>query len=194
MKIMPKYEILLVDDDLLILQTIGSTIETYGYNITTAENGESAIELLDKKHFDIVITDLVMDKHDGFQVLKKAKKIDPTIKVIILTAYGSTKYIVNALRLRADDFLIKPCGSQEILFRINKCLDHSELERKVKVYEKILPVCSMCKKIRDDTGKEPGTGKWMPMENYLFDKAKIEVSHSYCPECAKKVQEQIEDI
>ena len=71
---MPKYEILLVDDDPLLLQDIGPPIEKYGYNVTVADNGESAVGILDKKNFDLVITDLVMSPLDGFQVLKKSKE------------------------------------------------------------------------------------------------------------------------
>ncbi len=75
-----------------------------------------------------------------------------------------------------------------------KCLDYLELERKIKIYEKILPVCCVCKKIRDDTGKEHGTGKWMSLESYLTTKSKIDITHTYCPECAKKIQEENEDL
>jgi hypothetical protein len=64
-----------------------------------------------------------------------------------------------------------------------------ELERKIKLYENILPVCCVCKKVRDDTGREPGKGKWVQMEDYLLNKGKIEVTSTYCPECAKKMME-----
>jgi DNA-binding response OmpR family regulator len=185
---MKQYQILLVDDSPLILQSLGSALGKHGFIITTVGDGESAIALIDKKNFDVVITDLVMHNIDGFQVLKEAKKKDPRLKVIILTAFGSITSTIDALRLGADDFLIKPCEPQEVIYRINKCIDHLELQRKIKIYEEILPVCSVCKKIRDDSGKEHGTGNWLPMEAYMHQKAKIDFSHSYCPECAEKVR------
>jgi len=191
---MPKYEILLVDDDPLLLQDIGPPIEKYGYNVTVADNGISAVGILDKKYFDLIITDLVMSPLDGFQVLKKAKKMDPLTRIIILTAYGDIKFTVDALRLGAHDFLLKPCDPEEIRYRMKKCLDHLEIEMKIKIYEKILPVCCVCKKIRDDTGKEHGTGEWMSPEDYLTTKSKIDITHTYCPECAKKIQEEYEDF
>ncbi len=191
---MQKYEILLVDDDPLLLQDIGPPIEKYGYSVTMADNGESAIEILDKKYFDLIITDLVMGPLDGFQVLKKAKKMDPLTKIIILTAYGNIKYTIDSLRLGADDFLLKPCEPAEILYRMDKCLKKLQLERKIELYEKILPVCCVCKKIRDDTVKEHVTGEWMSLEDYLTINSKINITHTYCPECAKKIKGVNEDL
>ncbi len=191
---MQKYEILLVDDDPLLLQDIGPPIEKYGYSVTMSDNGESAIEIIDKKYFDLIITDLVMGPLDGFQVLKKAKKMDPLTKIIILTAYGNIKYTIDSLRLGADDFLLKPCEPAEILYRMDKCLKKLQLERKIELYEKILPVCCVCKKIRDDTGKEHGTGEWMSLEDYLTINSKIDITHTYCPECAKKIKGVNEDL
>jgi YesN/AraC family two-component response regulator len=85
---MQKYEILLVDDDPFILQSIAPVLENEGYNVTTAANGKEAIKLLEKKNFDLVLTDLVMDPIDGIGVLKKTKELDPDTIVIILTGFG----------------------------------------------------------------------------------------------------------
>ncbi|MBA7669328.1 hypothetical protein ES703_77458 [subsurface metagenome] len=90
-----------------------------------------------------------------------------------------------------DDYLVKPYESEELFFRVRKCLNKFELSRKLKFYEKILPVCCMCKKIRDDAHREPGTGEWLSMEKYLHDKADIDVTSSYCPDCARKVEENL---
>ncbi|KKL09348.1 hypothetical protein LCGC14_2566770, partial [marine sediment metagenome] len=54
----------------------------------------------------------------------------------------------------------------------------------------ILPICSVCKKIRDDTDKEPGSGSWVTLENYMQERAKIMISHSYCPDCAEKLKKE----
>lgn len=188
---MKTHKILLVDDDLLILQSISSALEHEGYNVTTADNGEKAIELIKENNFDLVLTDLVMDPVDGIKVLKKAKEIDPESIVIILTGFGDLISAIEALRLNADDYLLKPCEPEELSFRISSCLEKLELKRKVKAYETIVPVCCECKSIRDDTGKEIGTGKWMPVEEYILTKSKIAVSPTYCPECIKKELERI---
>ena len=191
---MHKYKILLVDDDPLILKGIGNDLEGKGYRVITAKSGEKAIELLNNDNFDLVITDLVMDQMDGIDVLKKSKESNPDTMVIILTGYGDMTSAIDALRFDADDYLLKPCEAEEIYFRVGRCLERLTLKRKIDIYEKILPVCCMCKKIRDEAGKEPGTGKWIRMEDYLEDKVKIMVTSTYCPECFKKAKEEVESL
>jgi YesN/AraC family two-component response regulator len=188
---MKKYNILLVDDDLLILQAISSSIEQEGYNVTTANSGEKAIELINENHFDLILTDLVMEPVNGMRVLKKAKEKNPESIVIILTGYGDLISAIEALRLDADDYLLKPCEPEELSFRISSCLEKLELKRKVKAYETIVPVCCVCKSIRNDAGKEIGSGEWMPVEEYILTKSKIAVSPTYCPECIKKELENL---
>ena len=188
------YKILLVDDDPLVLKGFGNDLEGKGYQVTTAKSGKKAIEWLNKTSFDLVITDLVMEQINGIDVLKKSKEINPDTMVIILTGYGDMTSAIDALRLDADDYLLKPCESEEIYFRVNRCLESLALKRKIKLYEKILPVCCMCKKIRDDAGKEPGSGKWIKMEDYIEDKAQIMVTSTYCPECLKKAEKEIENL
>jgi DNA-binding response OmpR family regulator len=188
---MKTYKILLVDDDLLILQSISSSLEQEGYHVFTATNGETAIELIKRNHFDLILTDLVMDPIDGMGVLKEAKEKNPESIVIILTGYGDLISAIDALRLDADDYLLKPCEPEELSFRISSCLEKLELKQKVKAYETIVPVCCECKSIRDDSGKEIGSGEWMPVEQYMLTKSKIAVSPTYCPACIKKELEHI---
>ena len=148
---MKAYKILLVDDDFLILQAISSALEREGYHVTTAANGKNAIELIEENNFDLILTDLVMDPVDGLGVLKKAKEKNPESIVIILTGFGDLISSIEALRLDADDYLLKPCEPEELSFKISSCLEKLELKRKVKAYETIVPVCCVCKSIRDDT-------------------------------------------
>ena len=160
---MKKYNLLLVDDDPFILEGIGEDLESRGYQVTRANSGDKAVNLLSKDNFDLVITDLVMEETDGIQVLKKSKEIDATIMVIILTGFGDMISAIDALRNEADDYMLKPCESEEIFFRVERCLEKLELARKIRMYQKILPMCCVCKKIRDDRGRKPGTGEWIPV-------------------------------
>ena len=188
---MRKYTILLVDDDPLITKAIGRDLKEKDYEVTTADSGEKAIELLENATFDLVITDLVMGPIDGIGVLKRAKEISPETMVMILTGFGDMASAIEALRCDADDYILKPCEPEEMYFRVSKCLEKLELKRKIKIYEDILPVCCVCKKIRDDSGRSPGTGNWIQMENYIRDKGGVGVTTTYCPECAKKEKEEI---
>lgn len=188
---MRKHSILLVDDDSLVTKGTGGDLKGKGYEVTTADSGEKAIELLNEYSFDLIITDLVMTPIDGIEVLQKVKEINPETMVMILTGFGDMTSAINALRLDADDYMLKPCEAEEMYFRVAKCFEKLELKRRVKIYEDILPVCCVCKSIRDDTGKEPGAGKWMQMENYIRDKAGVGVTSTYCPECARKAKEEL---
>ena len=147
MRLLLKYELLTVENDPSHLKNIVIPLKKVGFNITAAENGTSAIEILDKKYFDIVLIDLGMSFIDGFRVLKKAKKMEPICAVIMLTAYRDINFVKDALRLGAHDFLIKPCEPAELLYRVEKCLGNLESEWKIQLYERILPVCCACKKI-----------------------------------------------
>jgi DNA-binding NtrC family response regulator len=186
---MRKYSILLVDDDPIITAGTGSDLEEIGYEVTTADCGERAIESLNQCSFDLVITDLVMAPINGIGVLKKSKEVNPETMVIVLTGFGDMTSAIDALRLDADDYMLKPCDPEEMHFRISRCLEKLELKRKIKIYENILPICCMCKKIRDDSGREHGKGPWMSVERFFQSKAGIDITSTFCPECAKKAVE-----
>lgn len=183
---MKRYHLLLVDDDPFTLQAVGDNLEGNGYRVTRASSGEMAVQLLETIEFDLVITDLIMASTDGIKVLQKTKLLNPEIQVIILTGYGDMESAVAALRNNADDYLLKPCESQEMIFRVKNCLEQQELARKLKLYQKILPMCCVCKKIRDDSGKKPGTGEWIKLEKFIHEKADLNITSGYCPDCAQK--------
>jgi len=187
---MKKYNLLLVDDDPIILEGLGEDLENHGYLVTRASSGDRAMELLHRSNFDLIITDLVMEKTDGMQVLRRSKEIDATIMVIVLTGFGNMLSAIEALRNQADDYMLKPCESAEMFFRVERCLEKLELARRINLYQKILPMCCVCKKIRDDAGREPGRGPWVPVEQFIHEQAQLDITSSYCPECAQKTLQQ----
>ena len=187
---MEKYNILLVDDDPYILEGIGADLESQGFQVTKADSGDTALQVLQESTFDLVITDLVMEDTDGIQVLKNTKALNVDTMVIILTGYGDMKSAIEALRQEADDYLLKPCESAELRYRVNHCLEKRELARKIKIYQNILPMCCVCKKIRDDRQTEPGKGDWVSVEQFIHEKAKLDITSSYCPECAQQTMDE----
>ncbi len=174
---------MLVDDEKVILKTVARDLQAEGYAVLTAKSGEEAVSTLKRERVDLLITDLFMEGIDGIKVLQEAKKIDSELPTIILTGYGDMTSAIDALCLGADNYLLKPCDTDEILFRISKALERRHLKQRIKVYENILPVCSVCKKIRDDSGKQPGTGEWMSIEQYFAQRIGVKMSHGYCPDC-----------
>ena len=151
-----QYKILLVDDDPIVLLGIGREFEFLGYSVSSAKSGEDAMELLDNDNFDVVVTDLIMGMTGGLDVLKKSKQINPDAMVMIMTGYGDLTSAIQAIRLGADEYMLKPGSPEERSFRIKDLIVKYELKKKIKLYEKILPVCCVCKQIRNDDGKNNG--------------------------------------
>lgn len=179
-------KILLVDDEEIILNSFQADLSRHGFEITTANSGEAALALLSENIYDLVVTDLVMGGIGGIEVLEKVKKKNPFISVIILTGYGDMKSAVEALRLGADDYLLKPCDVDELLLRMDRCLQKQDAVRKIDIYEKVLPICCVCSQIRDDTGVGHGEGEWMSMDAFVKKRTTVALSHTYCPICYEK--------
>ena len=196
---MNNYSILIVDDEEIVLKAIGSRLKKKGYDIHLINDSQEAVDLFADKsnssaevtNFDLVITDLMMVGKNGIDVLEQVKRSNPETLVMILTGFGDLETAIEALRLGADEYLLKTCKSDELFFRVAKCLEKLEYQRKIKLYENIIPVCCVCKKIRDDTGKIPGNGDWFSMEEYFREKAQIGVSHTYCEGCADTFRKKL---
>lgn len=128
----------MVDDDPAILRMIGKALEKKGYQITAASHGQTAIDLISTKGFDLILTDMVMAPIDGLEVLRKTKEISPDTVVIILTGYADVHFAVEALRLKADDYLIKPVDLDKLFFRVSSCLEKYRLKRRIAESQKSL--------------------------------------------------------
>jgi DNA-binding NarL/FixJ family response regulator len=125
--------ILLADDEEIIRKSLGRELRAEGYEVTAVESGEGAVALLEQKQVDLVITDLRMDGLDGIGVLKQTKAMAPELPVIILTGYGDMASAINALRLGADDYILKPCDMSELIFRMSRCFEKQDLLRQLQV-------------------------------------------------------------
>ncbi|MDB4982636.1 MAG: two component, sigma54 specific, transcriptional regulator, Fis family [Myxococcales bacterium] len=105
---MARVEVLIVDDNASMRILLRTLLARIGYRVTEAQDGVEAIETLRKQSFDLVITDLVMPRADGFEVLRRTRERHPRIPVIMLTAEGSISECVGAMRAGAFNFLTKP--------------------------------------------------------------------------------------
>ena len=190
---MTNKSILLVDDEEIILNSIRADLRNEKYDVTLATSGEEAIAKFKEYQFDLIVTDLMMSGVDGIKVLKEAKKSNPEVGVIILTGFGDMTSAIDALRSGADDYLLKPCDTDELIIRIDRCLKSKERDKRIKFYEKFLPICATCKSIRDDRGKEPGKKEWFSIEQFLGQEGNFCMTHCICPECYKKEIEELKN-
>jgi two-component system, NtrC family, response regulator GlrR len=127
-----KGKILVVDDDPNILHVIKMRLVSGGYNVTISDNAEEALSLAQQKPFDLMVLDLKLNEEDGISLMEDIHQINPNIPILILTAYGSIKSAVNAMKKGAYGYLTKPFEGQELLLQIDNCLEKKRLSREVK--------------------------------------------------------------
>lgn len=130
---MKKHDILLAYDDPQMLEVIGFALEDRGCQVTAVSSGDEAMDLLDKKQFDVVLTDLTMSPADGVSVLRKSKDLNPGTMVILLLCEEKTPYDEDNLPAgfeEADEYVFKPCGISKLWKRVSNCLERLELRKK----------------------------------------------------------------
>ncbi len=131
-----KKKILLVDDEKSIRLSFRRELQPY-YDVHLAGSCSEALEALAGERFDLLLTDLVMADDSGLTLLRRAKAGNPELHVVIITGYGEIETVVEAMRLGADDFLLKPCDIEELLRRLAKTFERDDYIARVRLYDKI---------------------------------------------------------
>jgi two-component system, OmpR family, KDP operon response regulator KdpE len=119
-----KFSVLVVEDEMGVSNFISTLLQANGYRPLTAENGSSAISMVSSHCPDIILLDLGLPDMDGLEVLRSVRKWVNT-PVVVLSARGDEKEKVKALDMGADDYMVKPFGSSELLARIRTAMRHS---------------------------------------------------------------------
>lgn len=181
-------DILIIDDNVNNLKLITRFLEDQGYDTMTAKEGRDGLAKAGRGHPDLILLDVMMPGMDGMTVCRRLKKNPDTadIPVIFLTAKGAAEDIVSGFKLGAVDYITKPFQPDELCARVKTHLllrkTIARLEKaldEIQVLEGILPICSYCKKIRDDNGH------WHHLESYISRKSEVSFSHGICKECAR---------
>ena len=142
---MNKKSILIVDDEESIRVSLEAILKNK-YYVNTAETGLTALKILQNDHYDLTLSDIKMDDMNGIALLKKVKEKFPKIPVLLMTGYSSLNTAIEALRLGASDYLIKPCYKKEVFASVARCLKNNttgndeELNRKFQEKLNVLPV------------------------------------------------------
>jgi len=129
------YRILLVDDESGIRQSLSTYLEHHGFDVETAEDAMSALELFRRQRPDMVLTDISMPGASGLDLLQQIKEKDPSVEVIMITAYLDISFAIQAMRRGAFDFFTKPFNFEKVLLTIERARERQSLRKKAEEYE-----------------------------------------------------------
>ncbi len=190
-------KILVAEDDPVSCYLLQTVLTRWGYEIVCTQNG---LETWQKIEFEenplIIILDWMLPDLDGLEISTRIRtlKKNAAIHIILLTAHGRQQDIVKGLEAGADDYICKPFDIQELRARIrvgervvqlqtdlaNRVKELEKAMTQVKTLQGLVPICSYCKKIRDDKNY------WHQIEQYISEHTDAIFSHGVCPECYKK--------
>ncbi len=132
------HNLLIVDDEASIRQTLKSVLEDEGYTVFTAESGEAALAMLTKHSFDLILLDIWLPQMDGLEALEKIRAHDDAPEVIMISGHGTIETAVRATKLGAYDFLEKPLSIDKTLALVRHALDSRRLRRENRELKKQL--------------------------------------------------------
>jgi DNA-binding NtrC family response regulator len=124
-----KARLLVVDDEPIAVRNLERVLEKEGYEVSTASNGHGALRQLRNKPFDVVLTDLKMEKVDGMQVLKRCKEIDPDVEVILITGYAAIDTAIEAMKQGAYHYIPKPFKLDEVRKIVREAVEKVALKK-----------------------------------------------------------------
>jgi DNA-binding NarL/FixJ family response regulator len=122
---MGKISILIVDDEESIRVSLENIFKKEGYNVKVSSNGLMALEMIQNDHYDVIFSDIMMDDMNGVELLRKSKNISPEIVFLLMTGYANLDTAIEAVRLGAADYLVKPCSKKTLLESIARCLENN---------------------------------------------------------------------
>ena len=122
-----KRRILIVEDDEIFLRPLQRTLEVAGYDVTVTPSGEEALDALKGDDVDLVLSDKRLPGMDGVELVRRIRAEHPDLAVIVMTAYGTIESAVEAVRLGAADYLVKPLESAELLIVVRHSIEFQEL-------------------------------------------------------------------
>ncbi|NCC52084.1 MAG: response regulator [Spartobacteria bacterium] len=189
--------ILVVDDIPRNLQVVGVVLKDKGYQVAAATSGTQVLGMLKHMKPDLILLDIMMPEMDGYEVCRRIKEQDELkdIPIVFLSAKNEVEDVVKGFKFGAVDYITKPFNASELLARVNT---HVALKRardtekrlikqlrlalsQVKALSGLLPICSHCKKIRDDKGY------WTQVEQYISAHSETQFTHGLCPDCFREL-------
>jgi DNA-binding NtrC family response regulator len=125
---MEKFKLMVVDDETDFLETIVKRLKARNIEVTGAESGYQALELMDRQDFDVIILDVKMPGMDGIEALREMKKRKPLTEVIMLTGHASVESGIQGMQLGAFDYVMKPVALDELLEKVRQAYERKLLQ------------------------------------------------------------------
>jgi sigma-B regulation protein RsbU (phosphoserine phosphatase) len=182
--------ILIVDDEATSRFTLGATLKKLGHEATIANNGLDALILFEKASFPVLISDQIMPGIDGLELCRRiraAGKPPYTYLILLTSVVGKSGYL-EGMRAGADDFITKPFDKDILAARLVVAERILNLQSQVRQLAGLLPICSVCKKVRDDKNY------WHQVESFISHHTEATFTHSYCPDCFNKLKQEIDAL
>ena len=184
-------KILVAEDDSVSRVILKVKLKNMGYDVIVTEDGEEAWEEFHAEKPQLVITDWMMPNVDGLELCRRIRTLtqERYIYIVILTGGEGKKAYLEGIEAGADDFLHKPVDMDELTARLHVASRIITLRTEMRQLEGLLPICSYCKKIRDENDS------WMPIEGYISTRTEAKFSHGACPSCIEKyVTPELEEM
>ena len=131
-------KILIIDDEKSILDLLSVVFKKEGYTVETALSAKMALELIDKEEFDLVLTDIKLPQMSGMKILQYVKEKYPAMPVVMITAYGTIKQAIEALKMGAMDYIVKPFNMEELKIIVAQGLENRRIQQENVLLKKDL--------------------------------------------------------
>ena len=127
------FHILVVDDDKNTRRLLKAVLETEGYTVSTAENGEAALEVMDREVIDLVVLDIMMPKMNGYEFTKTLRDVDNNLPILMVSAKQMPEDKKQGFLVGTDDYITKPIDEEEMLLRIRALLRRAKIANEHKI-------------------------------------------------------------
>lgn len=177
-------KILAVEDDAVSRAVLRQALRKLGHDVIEVSNGEEAWGRLSKEGVRVVVSDWSMPRMDGLELCRKIRAsvgAEYTYFILLTALDATVENQQAAADAGVDDFLTKPLKFDELWNRLRVAERILRYATQVRQLEELMPICSYCKKIRDDKNY------WQQIEGYINERTGSEFSHSICPDCYQRV-------
>lgn len=180
-------KILIVDDDATFRFVLTTALQQLGHEVTVATGGAAAWTVFETGHVPLVISDILMPDVDGLELCRRIRAANRPkyTYLILLTSVGGKSGYMEGMGAGADDFITKPFDQEQLATRLVVAERILNLQSQVKQLTGLLPICCVCKKVRDDQNY------WHQVEAYIAQHTGAQFSHGYCPDCYQQALQEI---